>query len=429
MENNSIWIERGLNYTNTPGDFITKQKLPKGVYLLNFSPREGFWLEKTSDEFIMDFKIYDMETEFIDYVYKTYENTTRNLGVLLNGTKGTGKTVTAKLICNKLNLPVIMVTAPYDGIADYLGGIKDECVIFFDEFEKVFRGHSNEDSDGPNAGTSLLSVMDGLYTAGGRKVFILTTNNKRIDSNMLNRPSRIRYVKEFSDISEKVVREYCKDNLKNLDFLEEIVEYSKTLEIVTIDIIKSIVEEVNIHNVSIKKVMDFNISTADYSVGYRPFTIRVEPNLELQDVQKLIDLDAAGNIFALMEEIQKRKLCCGYYYDDHDDYDEDGVPQKKRANKIDSLKKQLDASAIAGIKIHYYETDLRYDNMDNNPKEMEVGCWHEALHATSSGYVVKQYDDVSGIEVVYDDDSGALTFIKIYYANPHNEHTYSRYEN
>lgn len=50
------------------------------------------------------FKIYGMESKLIEHVMRTFENTTSNLGMLFNGIKGTGKTITAKIIANRTNL-------------------------------------------------------------------------------------------------------------------------------------------------------------------------------------------------------------------------------------------------------------------------------------------------------------------------------------
>ncbi len=65
---------------------------------------------------------------------------TDNMGVLLNGVKGTGKSVTAKLICNELKnfLPIIIVDKAYEGLPQFISKIQQEVIIFIDEFEKVF---------------------------------------------------------------------------------------------------------------------------------------------------------------------------------------------------------------------------------------------------------------------------------------------------
>lgn len=121
---------------------------------------------------------YKMQEDFIDHVIKTYNNTEGNLGIMFTGTKGTGKTVTAKELANKLNLPVIIVKDMGDhnqSMIEFLSGIEGDCVLFLDEFEKNF---SESDS-------TILQIMDGVYNSKYRKVFLLTTNAMSINENMV----------------------------------------------------------------------------------------------------------------------------------------------------------------------------------------------------------------------------------------------------
>ena len=243
------WNKSGNNFSI--GD-VTNQinELPVGVYTLNNS-MFGFYLERIEDSFEFNHKLYGLETRLIDRVVTTWKGTDRNLGVLLNGLKGTGKTVSAKVICNQLNLPVILVNMNPEGggIPEFLNEIQQEVVVFIDEYEKVF----GEDSE-------LLTVMDGVLTGTSRKLFLLTTNKTYINDNMLQRPSRIRYFKTFKDLSPAVIEEIVDDTLNNRKFKHDVISAISNLEIITIDIVKSIIEEVNLHNESPTEFMDvFNV--------------------------------------------------------------------------------------------------------------------------------------------------------------------------
>lgn len=224
------------------------------------NPKTGeIYLEEFADEFTFGFKLYGLESNFIDHVLTTYRHTSSNLGVLLNGTKGTGKTVSAKIIANRLGLPVLLVNAPYPGLADFVAKIGGPCILFFDEFEKNFDTREKEDVE-------LLSLMDGVFNSEYRRVFLLTTNKLYVNENLLGRPSRVRYRKSFGNLSPEVVKEYLEDNLKNKEFTQDIMEYIDTLSISTIDILKSIVEEVNIHGTSVNTFKGFfNVETAKHS--------------------------------------------------------------------------------------------------------------------------------------------------------------------
>ena len=230
----------------------------------------GFYLSKIAEFFTFDYKLYGLNQKFIDYVLKTYENTTGNLGVLLDGIKGTGKTVVAKELCNHLQLPVILVQSmgsdTNDKLIKYLSTAIDfDCIFFFDEYEKEFKDSSD-----------VLSFMDGTYNSIYRKVFLLTTNELNVDSNLLGRPSRIRYKKSFGNLSEEVTREILNDILEDKTAIEKVIELTHSMNIITIDLIKAIATEINIHGVEalpdIKET--FNIEFSKFSYLYKVIQVR-----------------------------------------------------------------------------------------------------------------------------------------------------------
>ena len=151
-----------------------------------------------------------------------------------------------------------MINAPYPGLADFISKINCACVLFFDEFEKNFdtsKGHDLE----------LLSIMDGVYNSPYRRIFLLTTNKLYINENFIGRPSRIRYKKSFGNLSTDVIMEYLDDCLEDKTKIQEVLEFIDSLSISTIDILKSVVEELNIHKCSIHDFRNFiNVEQAKY---------------------------------------------------------------------------------------------------------------------------------------------------------------------
>jgi len=253
------WIQNGSNFKRVEGNISNVESIPLGIYNVDFNPFGGWSLERTAEKFEFGYKLYGLQTNFINYVLKTFNNTKGNLGILLNGIKGTGKTVSAKMLANQFNLPVIIVKSFGEnntGLIEYLSSFNFDCVFFLDEFEKNW---SEKDS-------SILQIMDGVYTSNYRRIFLLTTNETHINENLLSRPSRLRYVKEFCNLEKEVVEEYLKDNLKNQECVDCIVDFVDTLQISTIDILKTIVEDINIHGfdefISNKDI--FNVKTAKY---------------------------------------------------------------------------------------------------------------------------------------------------------------------
>lgn len=250
------WLVDGNDYHLVEeGNYI--KRLDPGVYILHTTIVGGFYLTKVSDKFSFPYKIYGKDQAFIDRVVKTFAMTKTNLGVLLNGTKGTGKTVTAELLANALEIPVILVMCAFSGLASYLNTIQQDVTVLIDEYEKVYK---DEDKDKE----SLLSVMDGVLNTRFRKVFLLTTNRLYISDNMLERPSRIRYHKTYGDLPLEIIMEVVDDLLAHKEHREETVSFISGLEIITMDIVKSVIQEVNIHNESPAKFKDvFNVRSMD----------------------------------------------------------------------------------------------------------------------------------------------------------------------
>ena len=267
-----VFLKRGAIYSQTEGDFTIMDSLDKGIYQIHQNPQTGeLFLEKIADEFIFGFKLYGVDSKLVNHVIDTYHKqpVKKNIGVLLNGAKGTGKTVTAKLMANELGLPVLLCDRPYGGLELFLAGISQDCVFLFDEFEKNFRMDCGIEEN--CTGETLLSIMDGVYNTEHCHVFILTTNTLSVNDNLLCRPSRIRYLKSFGEVIDRaVLEEYVYDNLVKKEYAEEIMDFVDTLEIATIDIVKSIVEEINLHDTHIDEFKAFfNVKEASYTYYLR----------------------------------------------------------------------------------------------------------------------------------------------------------------
>jgi hypothetical protein len=84
-----------------------------------------------------------------------------------------------------------------------------------------------------------------------RHLFILTTNTLDVNPNLIGRTGRIRYLINFKNIPEEIVKEYINDNLKKEyeDLKPQIIEKINLLEYNSIDLLKSLIEEVNITGV------------------------------------------------------------------------------------------------------------------------------------------------------------------------------------
>ena len=260
------WVNEGGIYFPISGDTMLLRTPGKGVFnvVKSQNPMDArLGLQRIGDSFEFNFKIYELGCEeMLQTIRKTWESEVfvrgeKNLGVIFNGLKGTGKTLSAKLLCNALDLPVVIVQYPYEGLVNFLQSLCFECIVFINEAEKTFK--KGEDDD------VLLRLIDGVYNQT-RKLYILTTNQLTLNDNLLGRPGRIRYRFEFGNLLPKAVKDYLDDNLlpEYADQRKSILEQVDLLEISTIDILKALVDEVNIHG-RLPESQCLNIPTAKHA--------------------------------------------------------------------------------------------------------------------------------------------------------------------
>lgn len=251
--------------------------LKPAVYTLQWTPQLGFYLEETHEGFKFGHKIYGASNKFVERVVKTYNNTNNNLGILLSGVKGTGKSVDGKLIVNaflKQQIPCIIIPQAYDNIQDYISKIPQEVSLFFDEFEKMYPADYNNSAD-------VLTVMEGVRDNGIRRIFILTTNKTFINDNLLERPGRLRYHQKYEDLSLEVIEEIIDDLLEHKDLRKVTIDYISGLKTITVDIVRSIISEVNIHQEDPKEFGHlFNIKKEDKRVDI----IRIDPKTKEETI-------------------------------------------------------------------------------------------------------------------------------------------------
>lgn len=318
MEQN-IWIQDGNTFVK--GSATTKahpEGLPKGIYEVKES-MTGYYLNRLGDSFVFNYKLYGINNEFIDHFVKTYNNTTDNLGVLFNGIKGTGKTVTAEELCNRIGLPVIIVKSckEVNDMLKFLATqINFDCIFFFDEYEKEFRESS-----------SVLSFMDGVHNSQYRKIFLLTTNELEINNNLLGRPSRIRYVRSFGNLPEETTLELLNDILIDKDAIEPVLDLIRQMQIITVDLVKALAQEVNIHGKDkidmIRKNFNLEFSNFTYiveSIELKPTLLKNSSNINEQLFNKIIESreivrQAAGKPIKEYseKELEAKKLLEGTY--------------------------------------------------------------------------------------------------------------------
>lgn len=239
-------LQNNKNVVQASGTPMTNG-LKKGVYSLKYNDMMGFYLHE-DEPFTFPKKMYGDDDVIIKRAIKKFNSIDRNLGVLLTGLKGSGKTVTAKKLCVESGLPVIIIPQCYAGPAfiEFMTSPDlGSCVVFIDEFEKLYYGESG-DRQLAQGSDDMLRILDGPYTT--HNLFVFTTNTDRINECLINRPSRIFYRKNYGSLDTKIVCEVAEDMLDNKSYIDDLIYACSVIPFVSFDILTSIIRESNLFN-------------------------------------------------------------------------------------------------------------------------------------------------------------------------------------
>ena len=115
-------------------NFQTITEIPVGNWLVMYNEKLDEFYLKEQLSFTLPNKLYGSCKTLTKKFLNTFNNRNKNLGVLLSGLKGTGKSLLSRNICVESGLPVIILTEPYQGTTflNFLNKINQECVIFLD---------------------------------------------------------------------------------------------------------------------------------------------------------------------------------------------------------------------------------------------------------------------------------------------------------
>lgn len=261
-------VNTGNTYRIYDDDLKTYNKLPAATYEVCFHKMMGFWLEK-KDNIKLNEKVYGVHEAKADKILNSFKTTDRNLGVILSGNKGIGKSLTAKLMVEKavkLGYPVILVNECFPGVANYISEIKQECVVLFDEFDKTFKINKQDQNGGDQ--DEFLTLFDGLDQ--GKKLFIVTANKlSDLSDYLVNRPGRFHYHLRFNYPSVDEIREYLTDKLESqyYDQIEEVVKFSNMTDL-NYDCLRAIAFELNMGTPFNDAIKDLNITNYENESRY-----------------------------------------------------------------------------------------------------------------------------------------------------------------
>lgn len=327
-------------------------KLPVGNYEFRFGPMGQIWIVNTQDT-IIPAKIYSNDQDFIDHVIKTWKDSTGSIGIALVGEKGLGKSFTGNILSTQVNLPVIRITpqSKSPAIFSYLNKIEQDMVVFIDEFEKIFPSdherHNNPTGEAGMTQQDFLTFLDGGSERAHRVMFIITSNSSyKINDFLKDRPSRLRYFKEYKSLPDVIIREVIDDLLVDASFKADLIEHLPYSGL-NIDVLIQIIKEINYHNKAYSSFKSFfNFKGKDTpackvwaTVPGLSGDICINQNLEYDvDTYETVGMLGGNRPIYAYENIyldkQDQEELQGYYFDTKDPEKEIKVKLRLEKNQV-----------------------------------------------------------------------------------------------
>lgn len=242
MEKKFLKVGKSLSFKfNTEG--LECNLIPGQVYDIKIDRyTDSISLEEV-DSFSLPEKVYitNKDQKFIDKVLKQYNDSEVGFtGVMLAGTKGSGKTITAKIIANSSNLPIINIGKNINPF--YLAklvrnlGNTNVC-FFFDELDKILEDYDD---------SALLQILDGSDTVGKHLILFTCNDQDEISEYLVDRCSRIRYWKEFDELSPSLIQMILEDVLNDKKEAKSLQDFiNENFEVKSFDNVMSFAKEVN----------------------------------------------------------------------------------------------------------------------------------------------------------------------------------------
>lgn len=269
------FVVNGRQYTPVPKDSAIADGFKPGCYVIKHRMSGPDYFEPVANVSIPK-KIYGDCTRYANRIWKQFRESNENVGVLLSGERGSGKTLLSKVISNMAlqeGISTILVNDPETGSRfGELMQMIPPSVVILDEFEKIYEKDDQ---------MKMLTVLDGVLS--NRHLFIITVNDySMLDDHLLNRPGRIRYRIKYNGISENEIREYCNEVLIDKSQVDGILILTSMFHKFNFDMLRVLVEEMNKYGeTAIESVQILNI---DPSHSERVFEYTVFINdIEIDD--------------------------------------------------------------------------------------------------------------------------------------------------
>lgn len=361
-----VWRQYG-NTFQRGGRIKFPPQLAPGIYHAHTDPTaELEWgLTRVAARFEFHYVVqpFKQQTDVVRRVSRAWQ--AGNLGILLNGIKGSGKSVAGQLLANwciSQGIPVLVVMSPRLPLTSILGEIEQPLVILFDEFEKVFSEDVHQEH--------LLTLIDGMVKGPHKRLFVFMTNKRDLDSNLLDRPSRIRYVWDFGSFSPAAVQTLL-DTMLRPEYAghqQAIRDYLHKRAVCSLDAVKAVIEEVNLFGESPEVFGEFFNLSPKYPAGY---------HLEIWEVSEEaepVPVRLAATMFFATEYLRVRNWLFDILTPSGRLVEEEGGPEK---DEIPYSRRLEDKFGSARLQI-----------LSGGPQPNEYYCkvWLKADHTWLADY-------------------------------------------
>lgn len=202
-----LFNEDGTIVIRHVSDANVTDHVPAHVYRLREHPMSSdLYLVPDRLKFDVPAKFYGRHNTHKQEILNAYNKHEGSVGVLLRGIKGAGKSALAEDLCNtalEKYLPVLFVDRPFSpAVLQRVTTQMGPCVVYFDEFGKVYGAKERRDLLTYFSDSSFKKVM-----------FIVTSNSKKeLDKYMIDRPGRFLFRIDFKALDPLAIIEMIDDH-------------------------------------------------------------------------------------------------------------------------------------------------------------------------------------------------------------------------